>query len=124
MLHDASSAGLATAGRVREWFDGTGAGAPASVRVVAVGIRPVHARALSLSRARAHGVLPEMRLTGPQPTDPSSTELASPGLLPWEVRWLARGRTSARAAVAPDRRLRGVHRALRGQPRGRWAPPA
>ncbi|MEU3255103.1 hypothetical protein [Streptomyces sp. NPDC006997] len=96
VLHDASPAGIALPGRVRE-----GLGPVPGVRVASLGLVPRHARALRLVSGRAPGPLPP---PGPWPA----------GLRPAEVEWLAAGRFTEVAALPPARLLRAVLRLTRG----------
>lgn len=102
VLHDASAAGLAAVGRVRQAFEG--------IPVNALGLRPAHAAALHLTAVRQ----PPAPALAPAPADDD--------LLPWERRWLRSGRVVEVASVNPARLLRTVHRLVRGQSRPRPRP--
>jgi hypothetical protein len=95
VLHDASPAGIALPGRVRE---GLGS---APVRVVSLGLVPRHAQTLRLVAGRRPRPSPPL---GPLPS----------GLRPAEVDWLAAGRFAEVAAVPPAKLLRAVLRLTRG----------
>jgi hypothetical protein len=96
VLHDASPAGIALPGRVREAL-----GPVPGVRVASLGLVPRHAEALRLVSGRRPAPLPPL---GPLPR----------GLRPAEVDWLAGGRFAEVAAVPPARLLRAVLRLTRG----------
>ncbi|MGW1214256.1 hypothetical protein ACWD5F_31995 [Streptomyces sp. NPDC002499] len=95
VLHDASPAGIALPGRLRE------EAGSASVRVVSLGLVPRHAQTLRLVTGRRPRPVPPL---GPLP----------PGLRPAEVDWLAAGRFAEVAAVPPAKLLRAVLRLTRG----------
>jgi hypothetical protein len=105
VLHDASGAGFAALGRVREWAG--------ELSVRPLGLRPVHAASLHLGRS------PDRTRGGMKATDLPRVD----GLLPWELRWLRSGRTVEVAAVNPARLLRTVHRLVRNQARARPQRP-
>ncbi|MDH6221387.1 hypothetical protein [Streptomyces pseudovenezuelae] len=106
VLHDASPAGIALPGRVREGL-GSVSGrvreelGSTPVRVVSLGLVPRHAQTLRLVAGRRPRPLPPL---GPLP----------PGLRPAEVDWLAAGRFAEVAAVPPAKLLRAVLRLTRG----------
>ncbi|MEW1723599.1 hypothetical protein [Streptomyces sp. NPDC093109] len=94
VLHDASAAGLALTGRVRDAFEGV----PGPVRVVSMGLVPRHAMALHLVAGRGPNVPAGLPAT----------------LTPRERAWLAAGRFAEVESVPPARLLRTVLRLVRG----------
>ncbi|HEV7652892.1 MAG TPA: hypothetical protein VGP26_32450 [Actinophytocola sp.] len=90
LLHDASAHGMTFPARLPGLTD-----VPAGVRVVALGLRPRQAAPLHLTHGRG-------------PARP-----AAHGPRDAEARWLARGRFTEVAAVAPAALLRTVHRLVR-----------
>lgn len=99
VLHDASVVGLRSVERVREWAG--------DLRVRPLGLRPVHAAALHLTRGTAKAGNVDLPVAA--------------DLTPWESRWLRSGHAAEIAAVNPARLLRTVHRLVRNQSRVR--PP-
>jgi hypothetical protein len=98
LLHDASAHGMTFPARLPGLTD-----VPNGVRVVALGLRPRQAAPLHLVHGRGPVSLP-----GSPPGSPP--EVAVSGV---EDSWLARGRFTEVAAVAPAALLRTVHRLVR-----------
>lgn len=90
LLHDASAHGMTFPARLPGLTE-----VPDGVRVVALGLRPRQAAPLHLVHGRGPASEPEVAVSGA------------------EARWLARGRFTEVAAVAPAALLRTVHRLVR-----------
>lgn len=101
VLHDCSASGLAAVDGLSERL-----GLPQAARLVAVGLRPAHARRLALPVLRS-----------PRPGADEMSQVPGARLRPRDLEWLAAGNVAEAAAVAPDRLLRALRRLLLGNPR-------